>query len=201
MKTVVIYGGMFNPPTIAHQKILQAAIDWACLHGDDAEVWLLPSGENNKKKTGIPRSKRLSYCEALVASVESRNLVVSIELFEFNSSEYTDKIATVKAFSSKYPDVQFWWLYGADSIMTIDNWGGSWLKQNTKMLIAPRDGASSIEIPTRSEILDIDTLGCLSSTAVRELIEHGGSYELHVPTLVVPLIDREEVCVKDEKIA
>jgi|GEM_PF-3241881 len=40
-KNTIIYGGAFNPPTRAHQAILQACIDYAEQLSVDAEVWLM----------------------------------------------------------------------------------------------------------------------------------------------------------------
>lgn len=189
MRIIVVYGGAFNPPTKAHQKILQAGIDWALNRDANSEVWLLPSGENNKKKTGIPRQKRLDYCQALIDSIDSRGTVVKIELLELDDTKPTDKIDTVIKLSRQNPDANLWWLYGADSLETINLWGGNWLKANTNMLIAPRDNAPITDLPDGSEVLDVATSGCLSSTSVRSLLASGKGYNQAVPPAVAAIID------------
>lgn len=190
MRTIVVYGGAFNPPTIAHQRILQASIDWAEAR-DHPEVWVLPSGENNKKKTGISRTKRLEYCRALIASVKPKKILLRTELLEIDDTRRTDKVETAETLMRQNPDAEFWWIYGADSIETIDLWGGEWLKTNTNMLIALRDGSTLDTIPERSEVMLVDTSGLLSSTAVRSMIARGENYLDAVPHEVASTIDPE----------
>lgn len=68
-KNTIIYGGAFNPPTRAHQAILQACIDYAEQLSVDAEVWLMPSGDRVDKKIEASYADRL---ELLSSSVRIR---------------------------------------------------------------------------------------------------------------------------------
>lgn len=189
--TVIVYGGAFNPPTRAHQAILQSAINYvAPIHG---EVWLLPSGENNKKKTGLDRSVRLRYLEALIASVQSNGAKVRIELLELDADYRTDKVETVETLQAMYPEISFLWLYGSDSMETIDAWGGEWLKQHTDILVAVRDeNFDTSNLPARTKILSTDTVGLPSSSFVRDQIKDHKDYKPFVPDLVYSEINPDE---------
>lgn len=189
-KKVIIYGGAFNPPTIAHQAILRAAIRYAgTLSG---EVWLLPSGENNKKKTGIDRQTRLDYLHALIDSVHCGNVPVRIELLELNANYKTDKIETVQNLEKLYPGLEFIWLYGSDSIETMDLWGGDWLRENTDMLIVARSQEFDANVlPSRAKVLEVETIGLPSSTVVRQYISANKDYRDLVPLRVYKAIRPE----------
>ena len=66
-KETIIYGGAFNPPTRAHQTILQVCADRAGQSG--ADVWLLPSGERRDKCIDANRERRLQLCAALCLDI------------------------------------------------------------------------------------------------------------------------------------
>lgn len=191
IRTVLIYGGAFNPPTVGHQGILEACIAYASNLLSGAEVWLLPSGEHNKKKTSVPREVRLQYLAALIKSVKSIDVPVSICTTELDDSNKTDKIETVARLEAMHPNVHFIWVYGSDSLETMDAWGGAWLKEHTDMLIAQR-GSFRIDLPRRAQILpalpgDIE----VSSTLVRQAIVAGEPYEHLVPSEVYQVISSD----------
>ena len=67
MKQAIIYGGAFNPPTLAHQEIMQQCVSIA--KKMTAEVWVLPSGDRADKKIEGSIGNRLQLVEALCRSV------------------------------------------------------------------------------------------------------------------------------------
>lgn len=190
MKTIIIYGGAFNPPTIAHQRILQAGIDWGLRRNEEVEAWVLPSGENNKKKTGIPRAKHIKYCDRLIDSVNAHTAHMRIEPLELDSTTRTDKTEIAQIVSSRHPEADVWWIYGADSMDTIDAWGGNWLKKHTNILVAPRDEAIFATQAETIQFLDVDTSGVPSSTIVRNRIRMGLPIEGLVPDMVLSAINK-----------
>jgi len=183
---VLLYGGAFNPPTIDHQKILNSLIREADKVGN-CEVWLFPSGENNKKKTGIAKSRRLKYLKALINSVDSRNITVRIERLDLDTTfPEPDKSLTMRRLQAKYPKVDFVLVYGADSIATIDTWGGKWLEENFDIFVFPRGGIK-IKLFPRMKMMDIKTAN-ISSTLVRERIRNHEKYTDLIPIGVAKTI-------------
>lgn len=188
-----IFGGAFNPPTNGHRKILQALVDKAATIGN-TEVWLLPSGNKNKKKIGVPNKKRLEYCEALIKSIESHDVVLRIERLEIDDTAKTNKVETVQRLSSFYPWIEFIWVYGSDSFETIHLWDGDWLIDNTQMICIPRD-SNTLSLPDNVEILDAESGNMPSSTTVRNHIKSGLPFKSLVPKTVFNII--EESLYKD----
>lgn len=187
----IVYGGAFNPPTINHQKVLQACVDRAARSGEGNQVWLLPSGENNKKKTGLSADVRMTYCERLIESIDQRNVAVRTERLELDDTKPTDKIETAQRLMAAHSMLRFEWVYGIDSFKTIDSWGGEWLKAHTDMLVVPRDGEVATELSARATYLYAETVDNISSTLVRDKIREREDVKEFVPGSVYESIDPE----------
>lgn len=182
MKEAIIYGGAFNPPTRAHQLILQSCVDIAKCSG--AEVWLLPSGERRDKSIAAHREQRINLARALCASVVAQETILKVNTVELDSTAPTETYQTHRTLTSTYPEYELTWIFGSDSICTMKQWrGGEWLFRNMGMLIVPRPGVELTELPVNSKILDIQTPD-ISSTEVRSRIKRGETLTDLVPDVV-----------------
>ena len=138
-KKTIIYGGAFNPPTIAHEDILKSCIDHAIKIG--ADVWILPSGHRPDKYIQQDIEVRLLYIDAMIKDVDLRNVAVTVARLELDRSKPVETIDTVHELIRKFPNRDFIWVFGADSIITMPNWrGGKWLTKNLNMLVIKRAG-------------------------------------------------------------
>ncbi|MGB4966675.1 MAG: hypothetical protein WBO35_00560 [Candidatus Saccharimonadales bacterium] len=54
-RTILIFGGAFNPPTLAHEAIIR---QWSSMPGFD-EIWLTPSGSRTDKHISITSQQQL----------------------------------------------------------------------------------------------------------------------------------------------
>lgn len=136
---VIVYGGAFNPPTIAHEAILRACIDYARISG--GEVWVMPSGERRDKAITVPRARRLAYVEAMIASVNDGGVSVRIDTSELDRSTPTETYETVQLLNQYYPGCRFRFVFGADSTETMASWrGGEELLASLPMLVVARPG-------------------------------------------------------------
>lgn len=182
LKETIIYGGAFNPPTKAHQAILQACIDRAEQSG--ADVWVMPCGNRVHKTIDVPRDTRIKYVEALVNDVMWRSIDVHIETTEMDSGIETETYDTAVMMNELYPDRKFVWVFGTDSVATIALWKkGAWLKDHLPMLIVRRPNAPEVELGKSAEWLATEP-STISSTEVRLLLEAEGS----VDHLVTPSV-------------
>lgn len=164
-KDTIIYGGAFNPPTRAHQVILQACIDHA--GQNNADVWLLPSGDRTDKTINVSRENRLRMINALKDDVVKRTVQVHVETSELDKTEQTETFDTVLYFDETYPDRRFIWVYGSDSVETMPEWYmGEWLFDNLPMLVIERPGAPIKKLGGYASRLRVDTTA-ISSTKVR----------------------------------
>lgn len=175
-KNTIIYGGAFNPPTRAHQMILQACIDYAEAH--DADVWLLPSGSRSDKTIDQSRDARLKMMQALTCDVVMRTVQVSIETSELYRLEPTETYDTVMRFDERYPEHRFMWVFGSDSLKTMPEWHqGAWLVENLPLLVVERPGTPVEYLGRNATKLYVDTIDVSSTQvrsriAARESIEH-----------------------------
>lgn len=136
-KKIGIMGGTFNPIHFGHLLLAERAYEEYDLH----EVVFLPS-------------KRPSYKNIKdLASEEDRKEMVEIAIhskpyfsvstleYERNGNTYT--YDTMKILHEKYPQYQYYFLIGADSLFQLEQWKyAEELLKDTIFLVATRDGAS-----------------------------------------------------------
>ena len=182
----VVYGGAFIPPTRAHEAILQACVDYA--EPRNADVWLLPSASRTDKAIEVESETRLAFCEALAQDVLSRTVNLSVETLELNRGIQTETYDTVRELEVAHPERSFTWVFGADSVATMESWYmGEWLKSELPMLVVERQGVPSIKLGARALLLSVDT-GGLSSTELRRRLLEDEPYEDMVGAHVYELL-------------
>jgi len=182
MKQAIIYGGAFNPPTIAHQAILQACVTYAA--ENDAEIWILPSGERTDKIIGLPLDKRLKLLEAFIASVDPGKVKIRVEDHELHQPDPIQTVQTYQNLKQKYPECTQIWVFGSDSVLTMRDWeGGQKLYQNLAKLVVDRPGSELVTIPPNAQQLICEPPS-VSSTLVRSSIAKGLPYKQLIPAKV-----------------
>lgn len=167
----IIYGGAFNPPTLAHEAILQACVDHASTV--EADVWLLPSGDRIDKQIPVSRERRLGYIAAMIEDIETMVTKIEIVTSELDRTVAVETYDTVRELARSNPDRHFTWVFGADSTETMAEWKkGKWLLENLSMLVVERPG--SVINPAARQVtgLSIPELA-VSSTEVRQRLETG----------------------------
>lgn len=165
LKNTIIYGGAFNPPTRAHQAILQACIDHA--ETIDADVWLLPSGNRTDKTIDKTRYERLRMIEAMRRDVIRRTVKVEIESCELDRKVPVETADTVKDLNEANQDRQFIWVFGADSVDTMATWkDGERLKRELAMLVIARPGTVLDNLGDNMTLIELAPMD-VSSTVVR----------------------------------
>lgn len=171
----VLYGGAFNPPTLAHEAILQACVDYAEPRG--ADVWVVPSASRSDKSIEVGRERRLEYCQALTRDVLRRTVGIDVMTMELDRGYQTETYDTACELELLHPDRSFTWVFGADSVATMDTWhNGQVLKDSLSMLVVNRPGAPEVPLGARATRLDVDA-GVLSSTELRRRMAAGERYD------------------------
>jgi nicotinate-nucleotide adenylyltransferase len=175
-RTVILFGGTFDPPHIGHLTMAQLAYEQT----GAKEVWFVPAPTpphklNEKIHTLYHRTQMV---ESLVTSYVHLK-VVPIEN-QLPAPSYT--VDTIRACQQWFPDIHFKLLIGGDSLGHLPTWHeASELVRMVEFLVAARTGypyeetlqsvarklpgikAERIEMP----ILDV------SSTWIRERLNHG----------------------------
>ena len=183
---IIVYGGAFNPPTLAHELILRACVDYAKTHG--GEVWLLPSGNRHDKTITVSRRQRLAYVRAMIANVSDDEVSVRVETMELDQAGLAETSETVRLLKEAHPGARFRFVFGADSTMTMASWrGGQELLNTLPMLIVPRPGYEVNPMARQAVLLPIATPD-VSSTEVRRRLLAEESIEALVSPRVMALL-------------
>jgi nicotinate-nucleotide adenylyltransferase len=182
----IIYGGAFNPPTVAHETILQACADYA--RDNESDLWLMPSGDRLDKQIPTSRDMRLKYIDAMLEELDSQGVKLHIVTAELDRLSSVQTIDTVNEFSQTYPTRKFIWVFGADSVATMAEWkGGAWMLDNLDMLVIGRRGYAINNLAKRATQLVV-SVPDTSSTQVREYISRGQSVEGLVSSAVARIL-------------
>lgn len=185
----IIYGGAFNPPTLAHVAILQACVEFA--GPMQSEVWVMPSGARRDKTIDVPRVERLRYINAMIADVACDDVEVMVNTSELDQLRPTETYHTVRALRGQYPDRTFRFVFGADSIQTMASWrGGPEMLDSLPMLVVDRPGSHVNPIARHALKLSVQTSD-VSSTEVRQRYRAGDPIDGLVSPTVLSLLRGE----------
>lgn len=166
-RDIAIFGGTFDPPTIAHEQIIRLCLE----RSDIDEVWVMPSGWRTDKPGMQPDDTRLGMLEAMAATSFQHEARLRITDFEMRMPTPTNTFDTVQALRRAYPKDRFWFVFGADSYQTMHTWEhGDELKRTLGMLLVPRSGAVLPPITGTIRHLPAPELVGVSSTVVREAV-------------------------------
>lgn len=106
----IIYGGSFNPPTLAHYEIVQTLLN----NYPNAKVIIIPVGNTYQKDDLISFNHRFKMLELLFKD-NNRVIISRVEETNFNGTFHTLNILN-KQFNNLYLVV------GSDNIININKW-------------------------------------------------------------------------------
>ena len=120
-KNIVAMGGSFNPPTLAHLKIIRAAMDAVSAE----KGYLVPVSHAYLKRklleTGdricFPRELRLEMLKELCAA-DARLEISELELREIQSLTPV----TMERFAERHPGTRCWFAAGMDKLHLVAKW-------------------------------------------------------------------------------
>ena len=185
-RQTILYGGAFNPPTVAHAAIVKELA--AIARMEDADLWLMPSGERRDKTILAERAIRTAYVQALLDSGETDGVGTRIETYELERTLATETFMTNRYLEERHPDRRFTWVFGSDSVNTMRQWRrGAWLLDHMDMIVVERPGYILTETPARHRVLQLGEMA-VSSSEVRRLIDEGGEIDSLVPEAVIGVL-------------
>lgn len=108
----IVYGGSFNPPTVAHERIIKLLLQ----RFNPEHIIIMPVGTNYYHKNSLAsNSYRIKMLELL--TLNFTNVIIStIEMDE----DYQGTYHTLKKLSKTYNDLVF--VMGADNLLDLDKW-------------------------------------------------------------------------------
>ena len=137
-KKIVIFGGSFSPPHIGHLGDIRAALRFFSCD----ELWVMPSADRRDKTMSASAQDRLAMTRLMIESLPRKmRSRVKISKLEINRPRVTRTYETIKELARRYPTTHFYFLIGADSLLTMPRWyRGKELYRLGNFLIISRAG-------------------------------------------------------------
>ena len=185
-----IMGGTFDPIHIGH--LLLGEFAYENFHLD--EIWFLPNGNPPHKTTdesGVSLDDRIEMVKLATDDVP----YFRMNLYEASSKKHSYTYSTMRALREMYPEHEFFFILGADSLFSIEQWKN--LREifpSCTILAAMRDDKDTESMQAQIRYLnekygaDIRLLQAplveISSTTIRRRAEKGLSIRYMVPDVV-----------------
>ena len=177
MKKIGIYSGSFNPIHHGHVMLANYLVEFSDL---DA-LWFVVTPQNPLKKKDdlLDDDERLKMVQLAVGD-DPRFCVSDIEM-HLPTPSYT--INTLTVLSEQYPDCQFVFICGMDSLQNLKRWREyQKILDNYEILVFPRegyDGGELLDYPSvtvlKTPVLEI------SSSFIRQCIMEGRDVRHFMP--------------------
>ena len=185
-----IMGGTFDPIHIGHLLLGEFAYENFRLD----EIWFLPNGNPPHKTTdesGVSLNDRIEMVKLATDDVPYFHL----NLYEATAKKHSYTNSTMKALREMYPEHEFFFILGADSLFSIEQWKNfREIFPSCTILAAMRDDKDTESMQIQIRYLndkygaDIRLLQAplveISSTTIRRRAEKGLSIRYMVPDVV-----------------
>lgn len=185
-----IMGGTFDPIHIGH--LLLGEFAYENFHLD--EIWFLPNGNPPHKTTdesGVSLDDRIEMVKLATDDVP----YFRMNLYEASSKKHSYTYSTMRALREMYPEHDFFFILGADSLFSIEQWKNfREIFPSCTILAAMRDDKDTESMQAQIRYLnekygaDIRLLQAplveISSTTIRRRAENGLSIRYMVPDVV-----------------
>jgi nicotinate-nucleotide adenylyltransferase len=172
-----IMGGTFDPIHNGHFMLGRYARDLFELD----QIWFMPNGTPPHKNSDAIKSQTAHRVEMVKRAIANENKFV-LQTYEVERKEVNYSYLTMEHFCQIYPNDEFYFIIGADSLFAIEKWKcPERLLKTCTVLAAYRDGKQSWEMAERIAYLnekygaDIRLLNTpnvdISSTDIRALLK------------------------------
>lgn len=200
-----IMGGTFDPIHKGHLMLGEYAKNLFLLD----EIWFMPNGNPPHKSNENIESQTKHRVEMVKRAIEDRD-GFGLQLYEVNRKEINCSYMTMEHFKNTYPEHEFYFIIGADSLFSLERWvHPERLLKTCVMLAAYRNGKNSLEMEEQIRYLnekyeaDIRLLSTpdvdISSSEIRRRIKTGESIAELVPESVCAYIQSEQLFRNDER--
>ncbi len=200
-----IMGGTFDPIHIGHLMLAECAYEQFQLE----QVMFLPSGNPPHKQDRSDGASDLQRMEMVRLAIED-NRHFSLDPEEMLRSGLTYTNETLKMLKDRHPDTDYYFIIGADSLMTFDTWKNpDIICQNCILVAAVRDQLDVCTMNRKMEELK-DRYGArihllhtpdveISSSSLRAWCRQNRSIRYYVPDRVYEYIRKNNIYVPNYK--
>lgn len=117
MRKIGIMGGTFDPIHIGHLILGEAAFEQFGLD----QVWFMPAGNPPHKRNRAGCASDGQRVEMVWRAI-APNPHFALSLEEMNEDGYSYTYRTLERLRGEYPDTEFYFVIGADSLLDFDTW-------------------------------------------------------------------------------
>ena len=197
-RKVGIMGGTFDPIHIGHLILGESAWEQFALE----KVLFMPSGNPPHKtdRHGASNEQRVEMVRRAIAS----NGHFELSLAEMHEQGYVYTKETLKRLRAEHPDTDYYFIMGADSVLTFHTWKSPQEICDQCILVAAvRDQMSTEELDAQilklkeqyhADIRKLESPNLdISSHTIRERCMRGESIRYYVPDEIRLYIQGEEI--------
>lgn len=199
-----IMGGTFDPIHNGHLMLGEYARELFELD----EVWFMPNGIPPHKSDESIETRTKHRVEMVKRAIEGKKGFV-LQTYEVERKEVNYSYMTMEHFNSIYPEVDFYFIIGADSLFAIEGWmKPERLLKTCIILAAYRDGKNLQEMQEQIQYLckkyeaDIRLLNTpdvpISSSDIRKGLKEGCPVAHLMPEAVYEYIQEQQIFGNDE---
>lgn len=198
-----IMGGTFDPIHNGHLMLGEYAYRQFKLD----QIWFMPNGNPPHKASDTIESQTKHRVEMVKLAIKEKSYFV-LQPYEVETKEVHYSYKTMEHFIEIYPEHEFYFIIGADSLFNIEKWvQPARLLKTCTMLAAYRDDKGTKEMQDQIEYLnkkyeaDIRLLNTpnvdISSSEIRRLLKEDLGISEIVPMSVENYIEKYQL-YKDE---
>lgn len=203
-KRIGIMGGTFDPIHMGHLILGEQSFEQ--LHLD--KVLFMPSGNPPHKRNRTGRASDGQRVDMVRLAIED-NPHFELSLAEMHETGYTYTYRTLEELKEQNPDTDYYFIIGADSLFTFDEWKEpARICRACTLVVAVRDHASSDELNQEIKRLSakyeghftlLDTMNIdVSSHQIRSWVSEGKSLKYYIPDPVISYMKENGIYRKKE---
>jgi nicotinate-nucleotide adenylyltransferase len=177
MKRIGLFGGSFDPVHLGHLLVAQAACEELALE----RLFFIPAAQSPFKPANEPASAAIRTRMLRLALAGQSNYELDDQELQRGGVSFT--IDTVRSYTARFPDAEFFYLIGADHVPTLPKWRDAEnLARLVHFVVIPRPGETPMQLapPFRIQILGGWPLR-LSSSQIRARVREGRPVEHLLP--------------------
>ena len=160
IRSIGLFGGVFDPVHRAHIKMAKMAADQLRL---DTVRWI-PAGNPAHKEIDTAAKHRLKMLQIALKNLNDERMVIDHRELSNSSSKPSYTCETIKSLIEDFPKKRFFWILGEDQLLKFKSWKNwKWLLGNL-VLVLGRRPEGNIKIKK--------SFGCLSET-IKGLEQYG----------------------------
>jgi nicotinate-nucleotide adenylyltransferase len=189
VQRIGLYGGSFDPIHLGHVLVGQAALEELEL----TRLFYIPAARSPFKsdQQPAPSAERLAMIRLALAG-QPHCEVADLEVTRGGTSFTID---TVRAFATRFPQAELFYLIGADNVSTLPTWrAASELAALAQFIVIPRPGEAPQPLPDsfRGHYLQGFPFG-VSSSQIRARVKAGKPIDHLVTPTVAEFIRNNQL--------